>query len=509
MNESKPFLDKFRVVNMVAVQNYMASGATFVQSLLDGHPAILSTPALYSRDIYGFWPPFSALPVEQKAMAFVRTFQTWFDPRHVDVDNGLNRLGGNMDESPVVDPTRFHQHLMELIGREENISRRRFFEACHLAYALALGRQLENELLFLFPVHTHSKAHAAFALEDYPEVKFLHTIRDPLATYNSIVRRWLRLNLDSGHSLLEAQLTHFLLNHSILTNDDEICGDRPYFPERGGQFRAIRLEDLHTRPEETLIAVCKWLGIGWHPCLMESTFNGLAWGNKPTSQKISGFNPSSVTNVRLDYVNALDRPRLGHVLRRRAEAWNYAKPAPWNCFLGALAFYGLLWAPFRAEMVRLPSRLRAAGVLEKRADWFPEGLRQAVALTAARERVLAQLTVRRKAHEMLEQTMGVAKTYHVEVVYSIGGETKFNILDEKDPEARPENMIDIVEAGDGKEKTGIFYRAVTWALFKMARMGLLMRDYVKARGCLLEALGDERRNPDRYVKLLPLEKGKE
>jgi len=32
----------------------------------------------------------------------------------------------------------------------------------------------------------------------------------------------------------------------------------------------------------------------------------------------------------------------------------------------------------------------------------------------------------------------------------------------------------------------------------------LMRDYVKARGCLLEALGDERRNQDRYVKLLPL-----
>ena len=44
----------FNVHNMLAVQNFMGSGSIFLQSLLDGHSNILSTPALYSREILKF-----------------------------------------------------------------------------------------------------------------------------------------------------------------------------------------------------------------------------------------------------------------------------------------------------------------------------------------------------------------------------------------------------------------------------------------------------------------------
>ncbi len=128
---SEPFLGTYRVTNMIAVQNYMDSGATFLQSLLDGHPGILNTPVFYSRDIHGAWIKGSHFPAEDGIDTFIRSFPAWFDPRHVDVDNGVNRLGDNGDETSVVNPDEFRRRMLKILEGEKRVLSLLFIQSAH------------------------------------------------------------------------------------------------------------------------------------------------------------------------------------------------------------------------------------------------------------------------------------------------------------------------------------------------------------------------------------------
>ena len=95
-------IKSFKVHNMLAVQNYMSSGSIFLQSLLDGHSNILSTPALYSREIFKIWNNSLSLNKSNLIEFFIESLP-WFDPDKTDVDNGLNRLGKKANEIAVID----------------------------------------------------------------------------------------------------------------------------------------------------------------------------------------------------------------------------------------------------------------------------------------------------------------------------------------------------------------------------------------------------------------------
>ena len=254
-------------------------------------------------------------------------------------------------------------------------------------------------------------------------------------------------------------------------------------------------------------AICRWVGLDWHPCLLESTFNGRRWTNKPTSRNISGFSPQSVTEAKLEYVSVIDRLRLDHVLSGRAAAWRYTPPPPpWKRIVRHLIFLVLLWLPFRAETVRPPSRIRAVMTLARVSRRFPEKVRAAVIETASREKTLGSLRIRRRAHEMVERQLGVSKSYHVVVLYTVKGKVTLSVIDEMDRSLQGENVIEVIEARGGEEPADAFVRFAVAMLVGASRFRLFLGDYARARACLLGALKDESRSPpDRYVTLLPLE----
>ena len=128
----------------------------------------------------------------------------------------------------------------------------------------------------MFPIHTQSKQVAKYAIEDYPNIKFLYTIRDPKVLLNSLIKRHIKLNLNLKYPLPESQLRHLILNKVRVDGDIEVFGDNPYFYEKSNQFKAVRLEDLHESPKENLQLICKWLvfhlkKIFWKVLLMENS----------------------------------------------------------------------------------------------------------------------------------------------------------------------------------------------------------------------------------------------
>ncbi|PJG47202.1 hypothetical protein CAF53_02320 [Sphingobium sp. LB126] len=92
----RPFLAirDYAVENAFAVQNWGRSGSTFVQSLFDGHPQVLSTPNFYSRHYFAAWAAtIGRQPDTHKIDAFLKAFRQWWDSGVVDATAGLHRLG--------------------------------------------------------------------------------------------------------------------------------------------------------------------------------------------------------------------------------------------------------------------------------------------------------------------------------------------------------------------------------------------------------------------------------
>ena len=94
---------RYRVRNVVAAQSYGRSGSVFLQSLLDGHPSVLSTPVLYSALFYDVWGQLSGTKDAVKIDRFIEAHDYWFDPAKADYHSGLHRLGADRDQTAYVD----------------------------------------------------------------------------------------------------------------------------------------------------------------------------------------------------------------------------------------------------------------------------------------------------------------------------------------------------------------------------------------------------------------------
>ena len=341
----------YRVVNAVAVQNYGRSGSTFLQSLLDGHPNILSTPNFYSRPFYEIWDKKIAdLPDEEKQKAFIDAFPAWFDTGHVDQAAGLHRLGPDQNQIPHVDRERFAELLATFFELNE-MSRRNLFVGAHLAYGLCLDRELASELWVLFPIHGRPKPVAQAFLEDFPGAKFIYTVREPISNFSSSIA-----HIRSSHADYKFHPIEFTLRIQFCRDPGvgkELFVDRPYFEHLSAtdQVKGIRLEDLHARPKDVMAATIGWLGLTWHNCLLESTFDGKKWWNRPESPKQSGFGGQMLRRNVSHHLSALDRFRVTTIAYPKAVAWNYRKAA-WtrpSTIWRAMLFKATIWVPWREE----------------------------------------------------------------------------------------------------------------------------------------------------------------
>lgn len=276
------------VENAFAVQNWGRSGSTFLQSLFDDHPQVVATPNFYSRHFFVAWSTrIGLLPDSEKIGAFLTAFRQWWDTGRVDASAGLHRLGDDKKQIAGVNRHVLEGYLRAALPEGEPISRRRMFEAGHIAYALARGQVLSRSgLQVLFPVHGEPRSVAAALLEDYPKTRFLLTIREPVANTAASIAHIRRNALDTQVDALGSSLLMlFGRISSRYSQTFTLFGDREYFGwlVDEDQIRALRLEDLHQHGPSLMYRVGAWLGLKEDSRLEKSTWDGKKWWNRPES----------------------------------------------------------------------------------------------------------------------------------------------------------------------------------------------------------------------------------
>ena len=350
---------------VVSILPWGRSGSLLLASYFDGHDDVLTLPELCAWRLHEFFSTFPDLTWDEKLLAypaFRRDTTKFFDGEFA------------------ISPSAYYAAVEAIAAQGERwppefrASWRAFFVLVHVAYSLALGRKPATARpLIVYGQHDSDAALAQRMRADFPEIRFLHTVRDPVATCDA-----------SFHSLLPTLASQQLhLPHAVL--DFLIRCDAP---QSGVEAltRAVRFEDLHVRTVDVMRDLAAWVGLEYSDVLLQSTFNGvpyvvardgIAWSGQRLLQ----------AERKPRYFSDRDQLVLSALFYENFRQWGYEVPAN---FSGALV---RLMTAFTVGL--LPTTMERTGARLIYAERFEPALRERKPVRAVKS-IMAVVVCRAK-----------------------------------------------------------------------------------------------------------------
>jgi hypothetical protein len=381
--------------NAVAICCWGRSGSVLLASYLDGHDDIVMLPMLTGYAIYAFFHEYESLSVWEKLIAYPA-----FDSNpHLAWRQEHSLFDGVFPIAASHYYAAIHA-LFAVYGARPAAwldARPTFFQLLHVACTLATGRRPRSPRpLMVYSLHNRDDKLARLFGEDFPSGRFIHTIRDPISVLDSTFDSFSRMET-SHHPLPHSGYLKVALHtvSSLLTTD------RPHWGMEA-RTRAVRFEDMHLAPEETMRRLASWLGIPYQPSLLDSTFNGVPWFVESGGATWTGPNPANVRR-RSKNLNLADRLMIFAIFEANFVAWNYTSPRIFRSKWMRLSAIALLWfAPMKMEMVtaRMVMQLQVLPCLRNgRVGFASRAILRLVACRWAMMRLVATETRVRQAGE--------------------------------------------------------------------------------------------------------------
>lgn len=326
--------DVLGMERVVAIVMWGRSGSLLLSSYLDGHEDVMMLPELCGQRLYEFFERYQSLPWRDRLIAYAA-----LEPEHPQFFEGAFAISPDQYYAAVQAILEFHGKLPP----EFLESRRAFFIFVHIAYNLALGRRpASSHPLMVYAQHEWDNLVAGNLVEDFPEAKFVHTIRDPISScdgvfhylFGTLVERFPRTYTQAPYSALRC-----LINK-----------DRPHLGMES-RTRTIRFEDLHCDTADTMRDLSDWLGLAYQVTLLDSTFNGIPWVVTRDGKAWSGQRLEQVQRHSWD-LSRKDRGLLFAVLYENFADWNYPCPTIFgNPIVRCIVFVSLFLVPMKMEII--------------------------------------------------------------------------------------------------------------------------------------------------------------
>jgi len=323
--------DVLAMDRVVAILMWGRTGSVLLSSYLDGHADVIMLPELRSLRLYQFFKLYQSLPLRDKLLGFPTFYTQFFD--------GDFAISSAQYYAAV-------QAILEFYGKwptEFLESRRAFFLFVNIAYSLALGRRPASaNPLIVFAQHDWDNITAKQLVEDFPQAKFVHTIRDPISSCNGMFQFII------SDMAAKFPRTHMLAPHGAIMR--LVNKDRPH-PGMESRSRAIRFEDLHCANAQTIRDLACWLGLPYQATLLQSTFNGSPYVVQRDGKAWSG--PSLEQGKRQSKNLSLkDRAFLFASFYENFVEWNYPCPKIFkHPLVRCIVFVSLFPFPMKMEIV--------------------------------------------------------------------------------------------------------------------------------------------------------------
>jgi hypothetical protein len=304
---------------VVAICHWGRSGSHLLASYLDGHDNILMLPSTRGTYIYSFFERYPSLSCRDKLMAYPVFTNEFFN---------VPFFHGDWFPIAAADYQAAVDAIFEIYGNwsEEFLeSRRGFFQLVHVAYSVALGwRPATPQPTMVYAQHDWNEVKARRLVEDFPQARFVHTVRDPISSFDRLFEWRLGASAEQPRRALHVSMTIPLQVARLLVETD---GPHPGMESRS---RAIRFEDLHLNTAETLARLVDWLGLSFQTKLCESTFNyGLPFIVERDGEVWSGQRAKQAQRHSKN-ISFTDRALIFALLYENFATWDYPYPKIFN-----------------------------------------------------------------------------------------------------------------------------------------------------------------------------------
>lgn len=374
-------VQKYDITNMnrvAAILPWGRSGSLLLASYFDGHEDVITIPELLGAGLHAFFERYEPLPLRAKLLgypAFESYYRGFFD-------------GSFFDGPFAISKTHYYaavEAILEAHRRQPADfleSRRAFFLFVHVAYDLALGKPPRPHPMIVYALHERSDRRARYLSEDFPDTKFVHTVRDPISSYDAMFSHLFQKTLENFPR------TYALAPYSALGMLAR--NDRPH-SRKESQTRTVRFEDLHRDTGKVLRWLSDWLGLSYEPILLESTFNGLPYVVTRDGLSWSGRQMQQVQR-RSRSLSAKDRALLFAVFYNNFVNWAY--PFPWAFkyrIVRYVVFFALVLLPMRTEIIAAQAAFKHRILPAVRRGNLPAAARSLVGFGVCRLKIIRLL----------------------------------------------------------------------------------------------------------------------
>jgi hypothetical protein len=320
---------------VAAILMWGRSGSLLLSSYLDGHEDVLLLPETYGQKLYEFFERHRSLPLRDKLLAYPA-----LEPEYPKFFEGPFAISS----------TQYYAAVRAIVESYGNWpadfleSRRAFFLFVHIAYNMALGRRpATGNPLIVYSQHVWDDVAAKNLVDDFPQAKFIHTIRDPISSCDGVFH----FHFSHVEKHIPAQaflpMVPYLAVYCVMNKD---C---PH-PGMESRTRTIRFEDLHRDAAETIRDLSDWLGIERRASLLDSTFNGIPYVVARDGNAWSGPRLEQVQR-RSSNLSRKDQALLFASMYENFADWNYACPRLFgNRLVRFLVFISLFLLPTKMEI---------------------------------------------------------------------------------------------------------------------------------------------------------------
>ena len=318
---------------VVALLHFGRSGTGLLHSLIDGHPEISTLPSIYLRGFFnaGVWKGISAGGWRQLPERFADEFAVLFDAnspkptpgrlREKSVflgrEEGMANVGERRDESLSLDRETFCSEALRLMEGLERIDPKSFLLIIHAAFEAVVGTKETKQTAF-YHIHNPDDFARLNFLRYVPDARLVMMVREPVQCCESWVRNTFEKN--NYNDIISKIITMLFTIDQVAFRKQDSVG--------------VRLEDLKNRPEETLRALCAWLGVKDAPSLYQMTAQGKKWWGDPSSpdyaadKAMSPFGASSTRRAVGAIFSEKDQLVLGTLFYPFSVRFAYRQPDP-------------------------------------------------------------------------------------------------------------------------------------------------------------------------------------
>lgn len=363
----KYFQEKIFNLEVVAIVGWGRSGSTFLHSLFDHHPEVLTMGA---RSFIGI-------------QNYARAWDFILRNPQTNIEGTINLFCEFMSEKNLPNMHIFHTenqgfkaqfkyYCLKIINTFEkskegsflgHFNRKLFFKLIQLAYCLALGEDIRSKRIIFYQLHwAEPRDNVSSIVKDFPDLKLLGIIRTPIRGINSLIASGLSPSEQFSRECLLAnsvyvgnfasQYKQILIGWQVLESSIQ----HPLYP--------VTLETLHEYPEKTLKGICNWINIQWNESLFKSTNDGVSYTihsgiHGKVDKKHSVFSPERTNYDHwTDNFNELDEYVLTGLSRKTVEKYGIQKVSKFQYY----ASHFLLFIPTKIEYLAIIKAIKEQSI---------------------------------------------------------------------------------------------------------------------------------------------------